>query len=431
MTKKRILVTGANGYIAGKLIPRLLDAGYLVRCMVRDAKKIAHHAWIREVEVVIADVAQPETLDQALHQVDTAYYLIHNMSSGHGYQRVELAGAENFARAADQAGTKHIIYLGGLADPNAKIAPHMRSRIETGEVLRQHQVPVTEFRAGVIVGPGSISFEMIRFLCEQFPILVGPNWLKNRTQPISAENVVDYLMAALENEKGHGQVFEIGGHEVFTYAETMLLYGQARGLQRKLITLPSLPTSLMAFFVDKLTPVPAAIAYPLIEGLNSDSIVTDPKAIHIFPEVRLNNYQEAVQQSLQELHPNKLERIWISQTQPAVSLKSEGFLIEFQQAQVHQTAEEIFPQLLNWLETSLTDHASEERLENNRILLKENGDKKDARWLEWELLPQTNANTLLRQTGYYAPKGLGGFLSSIRWKLDQRRIFREIDHLLG
>ena len=428
MANKRILVTGASGYIAGKLIPRLLEAGYLVRCMVRDANKIAHHPWIGEVEVVIGNVSMPETLPAALHQVNAAYYLIHNMSSGHGYQKIEREGAENFAQAAHQEGAEHIIYLGGLADPHAKIAPHMRSRIETGKVLRQHPVPVTEFRAGVIVGPGSISFEMIRFMCEQFPILVGPSWLKNRTQPISAENVIDYLMAALENENGRGQIFEIGGPDTFTYGETMLLYGEIRQLRRRLLTVPTLPTTLMANIVDKLTPIPASIAYPLIEGLNSNSIITDPKATDVFPEVKLSEYNQAVKQALNELHPKKLERIWIDRKQPHVSLRSEGFLIEFHEVQIAAPAREIVPHLLNWINRNLETYQSEETPGNNGFLFKEIEAKNGLRWMGWELLPQSEESTLLRQTGYFAPKGLAGFLSSLWWRLQQRRIFKQISN---
>lgn len=431
MQPKRILVTGASGYIAGKLVPRLLKAGYLVRCMVRDADKIAHQPWVEKVEIAIADVTQPASLSAALHQIDAAYYLIHNMSSGHGYQQIELNGAENFARAAEQAGTQHIIYLGGLADPKAKIAPHMRSRIETGITLRNQAVPVTEFRAGVIVGPGSISFEMIRFLCEQFPILVGPSWLKNRTQPISANNVIDYLIAALENDQGRGEVFEIGGHEAFTYAETMLLYGQSRGLRREMIILPTLPTAMMAYVVGKLTPVPATIAYPLIEGLNSNSTVSDPRAIEVFPEVQLDDYQQALQQSLAELHPDKLERIWIGRNQPRVSVLSEGFVIESGQVLVPQSAGEVYPKLVAWIESQLKTYQQEEMLEDRRIFLKATQHTGGPRWIEWELLSQPKGQTLVRQTGYFAPKGLGGFLSSLRWKSHQRAIFRQMRKVFG
>ncbi|MEJ2758574.1 MAG: NAD(P)H-binding protein [Anaerolineales bacterium] len=261
MAAKQILVTGASGYIAGKLIPRLLAAGYAVRCMVRTRDKIAYRSWAEQVEIVEADVSQPETLPAALAGINTAYYLIHNMSSGHGYQEIELAGAEAFALAAELTGVEHIIYLGGLADPADEIAPHMRSRIETGITLRQHPVPVTEFRAGVIAGPGSISFEMIRYICEQFPVLVGPSWLKNHSQPISAENVIDYLVAALENPNGRGQVFEVGGPERYTYAKVMRIFAQLRGFRRPILMIPFLPTALMAAVVGQLSPVPSEIAY--------------------------------------------------------------------------------------------------------------------------------------------------------------------------
>jgi len=425
-----ILVTGANGYIAGILIPRLLADGHRVRCMVRDRSKIAHQPWFGQVEVVIADVSKPETLAIALQDIDTAYYLIHNMSRGHGYQQAELKGADHFAQAAAASGTQHIIYLGGLADPKAKIAPHMRSRFDTGKVLREHPVPVTEFRAGVIVGAGSISFEMIRYLCEQFPVLVGPPWLKNRTQPISAENVVDYLIAALENTAGRGQVFEIGGPEIHTYGETMLLYAEVRQLKRRLLMVPALPTALMAFVVEKLTPVPSAIAYPLIGGLNSHSTVTDPKALDVFTEIKLSRYRESVRQTLAELHPNNLERIWEGNTRPDGSLKSEGFLIEYEQAHFSKTADEIFSVIRKWGNETPGNHIAEAVHPDRGILFKENSKSPGERWIEWKLLPQSSTSTLLQQTSYFAPVGLTGFLSSHRWRARQKRLFRIICALL-
>ncbi len=241
MNSKLILVTGATGYIASRLIPRLLERGYRVRALARDPMQLQGRSWFSQIEVVPGDVVTPESLAGALQGVDTAYYLIHNMASGRGYIPRELEGAKNFASAAAQAGCRHIIYLGGLADPNQRIAPHMLSRIKTGEVLRQGSVPVTEFRAGVIVGPGSISFEMIRFMTEQFPILPGPSWLKNRSQPIAAQNVIDYLLAALDISDGHGQIFEIGGPQVRIYSDLMLTYARVRGLTRRLIMLPGIP----------------------------------------------------------------------------------------------------------------------------------------------------------------------------------------------
>ena len=430
MDKKLVLVTGATGYIAGLLIPRLLKAGYPVRCMVRNREKLAHQPWIREVDVVTGDVSKPATLSAALQDVETAYYLIHNMSRGHGYQQAELDGAEHFARAAAQAGTQHIIYLGGLADPKAKIAPHMRSRFETGEVLRENPVPVTEFRAGVIVGSGSISFEMIRYLCEQFPVLVGPPWLKNRTQPISSENVVDYLMAALENPAGRGQVFEIGGPEIHTYAETMLRYAEVRQLRRRLLTVPALPTALMAFVVDKLTPVPSAIARPLIGGLNSHSTVSDPKALDVFVDIELSGYQEAVCHTLSELHPTNLERIWDGHSQPNGLLKSEGFLINSQRAHLSASAGDISLQIAGWAKEHLTSYEPEAGQQNGRLLFRDSSGTAGLRWIEWDVQAQTANTAVLQQTSYFAPRGLAGFLSGWRWKKEQQTLFRKICALL-
>src|SRR5687767_7857590 len=272
-SSKLILVTGATGYIASRLIPRLLDHDYRVRCLAREPRRIQGRSWFPHVELVQGEVTIPSTLAPALDGVQTAYYLIHNMTFGHGYTERELEGARAFASAAEEAGIEHIIYLGGLADPEQHIAPHMRSRIETGRMLREGKVPVTEFRAGVITGSGSISFEMIRFMTELFPLVPGPTWMKNKSQPIAIQNVVDYLCAALENPNGRGGIFEIGGPDITTYGDLMMRYARVRGLERKMILLPGIPIWFMAFGVGLMTPVPRPIAHALIGGLANDSVV--------------------------------------------------------------------------------------------------------------------------------------------------------------
>src|SRR5215211_48856 len=307
---KLILVTGSTGYIASRLIPRLLEAGYRVRCLARNPLRLKGRSWSRDVEVVQGDVTVPSTLHAALEGVHTAYYLIHNMTHGHGYTSLELDSARAFAIAAEEAGVEDIIYLGGLADPEQHIAPHMRSRIETGRVLREGKVPVTEFRAGVIAGSGSISFEMIRFMTELFPIVPGPLWMKNKSQPIAIQNVIDYLMAALTNSNGRGQVFEIGGPDITTYGELMLRYARIRRIKRRMFLLPGIPVGFMAFGVGLMTPVPYPIAYALIGGLSADSVVKHPKALNVFPEVKLIDFDTATKDALEKTQPSHIERVW-------------------------------------------------------------------------------------------------------------------------
>jgi uncharacterized protein YbjT (DUF2867 family) len=325
MTSNLILVTGATGYIASRLIPQLLERGYSVRALARQPERLKARKWFSQVEMMRGDVMEPASLIPVLNGVHTAYYLIHNMSSGHGYTSFELEGARNFAFAAEVAGVEHIIYLGGLADPEQHIAPHMRSRIETGVTLRKGKVPVTEFRAGVIAGEGSISFEMIRFMTELFPIVPGPAWLRNKSQPIAIQNIVDYLLAALTNSNGRGYVFEIGGPDVFTYQELMKKYAEIRGHKRGFFLLPYIPIWFMAFGIGLMTPVPYPIAYALVGGLSSDSVIIHNDARNAFPEVVLMDYESAVREALKRFHPLEVEQVWDDDQN--ASLKHEGFFI--------------------------------------------------------------------------------------------------------
>jgi hypothetical protein len=203
----------------------------------------------------------------------------------------------------------------------------MRSRIETGKVLREGKVPVTEFRAGVIAGSGSISFEMIRFMTELFPIVPGPVWMKNKTQPIAIQNVIDYLCAALSNPNGRGGVFEIGGHEIFTYSDLMLHYARARNLKRRMFLMPGIPLWFMAFGVGLMTPVPYPIAYALIGGLSADSVVKHPEALQAFPEVQLIDFDSATKDALEKTCPNHIERVWVDRKSEAQFVKHEGCFI--------------------------------------------------------------------------------------------------------
>ncbi|MGC8855850.1 MAG: hypothetical protein ACP5QU_03540, partial [Anaerolineae bacterium] len=333
-----------------------------------------------------------------------AYYLIHNMRSGQGYTERERIAAHHFATAAAEAGVRHIIYLGGLADPEQHIAPHLRSRIETGAILRQGSVPVTEFRAGVIVGSGSISFEMIRFVTECFPLIPAPRWLKNKVQPIAVQNVVDYLLAALENHHGEGEVFEIGGPEVTTYGDLMLRYARLRGYKRRLLFLPYLPCWLMAWGISRISPVPYPIAWALVGGLSSDSVVLHPHVLQVFPEVQLISYEAAVRLALSRLHPSQIERVWEDGKNGFKRLKHEGFFIWQREREIRALPDGIFPSLVQRLwRWQVMESQFPLRLVARREC------SVGVEWLEWHLTPVAG-RTWLKETRYFAPRGARGFL---------------------
>ena len=305
-----VLVTGATGYIGGRLVPRLLQAGYRVRCLVRDPERLQGRPWLDQVEVVAGDVLQAETLAPAMVGIGAAYYLIHSMAGGQGFHERDLIAARNFGAAAAAAGVGRILYMGGLGDPETELSQHLRSRQDTGAALREGGVPVTEFRAGVIVGSGSLSFELIRYLIERLPVMICPRWLYTCIQPIGIRNVLEYLIAALETPASIGETIEIGGADVLTYGDMMLGYAKARGLTRRLIPVPVLTPRLSSYWVHLVTPIPAAIAEPLIEGLRNEVVVRDDSAARIFPEIKPFDYQTAVELALVRLDSGEVETMW-------------------------------------------------------------------------------------------------------------------------
>jgi hypothetical protein len=319
-----------------------------------------------------------------------------------------LESARAFARAAAEAGVEHIIYLGGLADPEQHIAPHMRSRIETGRVLREGPVPVTEFRAGVIAGSGSISFEMIRFMTELFPVIPGPLWMRNKSQPIAMQNVIDYLIAALTNPNGRGGVFEIGGPDTTTYADLMLRYARLRGLKRRMILLPGLPVWFMAIGVGLVTPVPYPIAHALIGGLSADSVVKHPEALKTFPEVSLIGYESAAQDALEKTHPAHIERVWEDGRPGAKFIKHEGCLIDHRGVRVDAKPEKIIAALKRFVDCSNT--LMEIKQTESQVIVCVKDQFAGKKWIEWCVAGQTEDASCLTQTVFFCPNGLPGFL---------------------
>lgn len=410
-----ILVTGATGYIASHLIPRLLAEGYQVRCLVRNPARLQGRAWYPKVEVVIGDVTQAATLPDAMQAVSAAYYLIHSMSAGIDYHSQDVISAHNFAQAASLAGVEHIIYLGGLADQDEPhLSMHMRSRIESGVALREAGVPVTEFRAGVIVGPGSVSFEMIRYFVEQFPLMVGPTWLRNRSQPIAATNVLDFLVAAITIPEARGKIIELGSLEKYTYLDVIQFYADVRGLKRLPVLLPYVPVWLMVFLIDLLTPVARLYATPLVLGLKNDSLVLDRSLLSIFPEIELLDYPAAVRRALADTHPAKVERIWLDLDRDVLEAKHEGMFIDYRRIKLRAPTNIVFGALQKMASAhqriGLVSRFKLDFQDVDILRLKVDQKIPGEAWLEWKLTPRAGG-TLLEQTVFFAPKGLPGFLA--------------------
>lgn len=267
-----ILITGATGYIGGRLLRRFEEGGRRVRCLVRRPQRLAGKT-APSTELIDGDCLDEASLRRAVAGVDTAYYLIHSMAAGADFAAVDARAAELFGRAAARAGVRRIVYLGGLADDTAPLSAHLKSRAQTGDVLRASGVPVVEFRASIVIGAGSLSFEMIRALVERLPVMVCPRWVATLTQPIAIEDVLAYLAAALDLSEGGHQTFEIGGPDVVSYGDMMREYARQRGLRRLLLPVPLLTPRLSGLWLALVTPAHARVGRALVEGLRNSTIV--------------------------------------------------------------------------------------------------------------------------------------------------------------
>jgi len=330
---KLVLVTGATGYVATRLIPFLLAKGYRVRCLVRSPEKLRNRPWLDKVEVFVGDVMNEMSLYPALKGVQSAYYLIHNMASGESYRENERIGAKNFGRAAKSSGLEHIIFLGGLG--GSKENRHMQSRQETGKLLRESGVAVTEFRSSIIIGSGSISFELIRYLTTWFPFIPAPVQTNQPGQPIGIKDLLTILTSALEDSRYRGEIIEIGGPEVINYPDIMAQYARIKGLNRPKLRIPFFPVSLSAWIADLLTPVPYEIAYPLMQELEAPSIVlVNPEQKGLQDLQSLNSYSTSLHYAIgREEYGNQLSWLGaLSTRKPLVGTlvrtTGEGFLIE-------------------------------------------------------------------------------------------------------
>jgi len=452
---QKILVTGATGYVGGRLVPRLLEAGYSVRVLVRSIRRLQGREWAEKVEIVRGDVLQPESLGPALAGIDVAYYLIHSMSDSDDFDQRDLVAAENFAAAAKAASVGRIIYLGGLGSSDADLSPHLRSRHKTGDALRRAGVPVTEFRAAVIVGSGSVSFEMVRNLAERFPVMVLPRWAFTPTQPIGIRNVIEYLIAALSVPESADRIIEIGGKDVLTYVDMLKRYANTRHMNRYIFSAP-LPHALPTAWISWLTPIPPSIVRPLIQGLHNEVRVQDDTAQRLFPDINILDYETSVNLALERIRQGQVETLWsdavassLGDIPPVYLAEEQGMLLERRQLTIAAPAEVIFKVftglggdrgwlILNWVwqlrglldrmvggvgfrrgrrdadevrAGDAIDFWRIEAVEEGRSMLLRAEMKMPGRgWLQFKAKPQPDGQTHLVQTAFFAPKGLSGFL---------------------
>lgn len=317
----RVLVTGATGYIGGRLVPRLLVKGHQLRCVARNPNRLEGQPW-PGVEIVRGDLQDPIDAMQALYEIDVAYYLVHSMAAGDAFRERDRQMALTFGEAAARRSVKRIVYLGGLGDPETVRSKHLVSRQEVGRCLAAGGVPVTEFRAAVIVGSGSASFEIIRHLVERLPIIVAPTWINTRCQPIGVRSVLEYLVEAIDHPTANG-IYEIGGTDILSYREMMLHYARVRSLRRFIISYPVPKPEFSSRWVDLLTPIPYSIAQPLIESLQTPVVVRDDRARTTF-HVTPTGYDEAVRLAMIRLAQDTVETTWASSLSSLTTDQPEG-----------------------------------------------------------------------------------------------------------
>ncbi|MFI5959825.1 SDR family oxidoreductase [Cryptosporangium sp. NPDC051539] len=311
----RILVTGATGYIGGRLVPRLLEQGHTVRCLVRTPSKLRDVPWAKHIEITQGDVTDPESLEKAAQGIDVLYYLVHSLGTK-GFDDLDRRAAQTVADAAAQAGVRKIVYLGGLTPEGVAaedLSPHLRSRTEVGQILLDSPVPAIVLNAAVIIGSGSASFEMLRYLTERLPAMVTPRWVRNRIQPIAVRDVLRYLVASAELEKDVNRAFDIGGPDVLTYRDMMQRYARVAGLPHRIIVpVGVLSPTLSAQWVNVVTPVPRAIAVPLVQSLVHEVVCHEHDISEYVPDPPegLTPYDHAVELALRRIREDAVETTW-------------------------------------------------------------------------------------------------------------------------
>jgi uncharacterized protein YbjT (DUF2867 family) len=315
MSSPRSLVTGATGYVGGRLVPQLLEAGHTVRVLVRDERKARSHEWADDVEIAVGDASEDADVRAAMADVDVLYYLLHSIGTGGDFGATEKEMAQRFAVEAKRAGVRRIVYLGGMIPDDEELSEHLSSRGEVGDVLLESGVPTTVLQAGVVIGSGSASFEMLRYLTERLPVMVTPKWVTTRIQPIAIRDVLRYLVGSADMPAEVSRRFDIGGPEVLTYLDLMQRFAAISGLpRRRVLKVPVLSPGLSSHWIGLITPVPANLARPLVESLRNTVVAgdTDIKQYVPDPPEGLIEFDRSVELALTRVQDLDVPTSWSS-----------------------------------------------------------------------------------------------------------------------
>ncbi len=440
----KALVTGATGYIGGRLIPRLLRAGHEVRVFVRNPAKLQGREWVDDVEVFEGDLLEPDTMRPAVEGVDAAYYLVHSMCADEDFEERDRRAAALFVDVARDR-VPHTIYLGGIV-PEEKASTHLASRAEVGEILRAG-LPTTEFRAGPIIGSGSASFEMVRYLTQRLPVMLAPRWIENEVQPVGVRDVLRYLVKILDHESQG--VLNVGG-ERLTFRRMMLEYAAVRDLPRLILPVPILAPSLASRWVGLVTPIPYCLAGPLVEGIVDPVIADTSKVRELFPEIEPMSYHDAVELALVRVREREVRTRWSDSAEETFTLEDrEGMLREIRTRTSDLPPEPIFRAFTSlggetgWLRWNFlwrlrgimdqlvggpglrrgrrnpdvlipgeaVDFWRVEEVEEPEVLrLRAEMKLPGKAWLQWEISPEKDGRSRLVQSALFAPKGFLGWL---------------------
>jgi len=455
-TAPRILVTGVTGYIGGRLAPRLLEAGYRVRVLARDKTRLSGRPWVDEVEIIAGDALNPAPLEEAMREVDSAFFLLHSQRGGTSFLERNLTAANHFSAAARSAGVRQMVFLGGLGDEKFDRSGLLASQRRTAEILRRSGVPLTEFHSGAVVGSGSVLFEIVRHIAERSPIFFCPQWLSTPIQPIAIRDLLAYLILAVCTPAARGKIIEIGGPEVTTVFQMMRVYAQERQYRRWMIPLPWFLPRISSQWVHWMTPIPDDLARTRIEGLYHPAVVHSGDAEEIFGPLPLMHYQEFLRRAIDRMEQGEVETTWtdsLASSQGDLMPNSlefqEGLILEHRQRLAAASPMEVFHVFTSlggeqgwfymdwiwrfraWLDRlaggvgrkrgrrhplevrpgDVVDFWRVEKVEEGRLLrLRAEMRIFGLGWLEFLAVPFESGKTRLLLTAYYLPKGFLGIL---------------------